>query len=141
MDPRLTYIQTVSREEPDRTENGTHGGGRSAPAARRREQFVDPITIRHSSAADELALRELAELDGRPAPSGPVLLAEIDGRLAAAVAVENGAAVADPFQRTASLVELLQAQAKRERAALPARRTFRSRLAARASRPSEARAA
>lgn len=134
MDPRLTYIQVLSRES-------SQGTPRPLTAATDFTDLTDPITIRHSSAMDNRGLLELAELDGRRPLEGPVLVAEIDGRLAAAVAVADGAAVADPFQHTAALVELLQAQAKRERAGRGGRGTFLSRLAARASRPGEARAA
>ena len=134
MDPRLTYIQVISRE----SSQGTPRPLTAATDFTDLTDFTDPITIRHSSAMDNRGLLELAELDGRRPLEGPVLVAEIDGRLAAAVAVADGAAVADPFQHTAALVELLQAQAKRERAG---RGTFLSRLASRASRPGEARAA
>jgi hypothetical protein len=39
----------------------------------------EPIIIRHSTGMDRVAVEELAELDGRPAPVGETLLAEVDG--------------------------------------------------------------
>lgn len=67
------------------------------------------ITIKLATAADSARIAELAALDaGRP-PQGDVLLAEVDGRLLAAVAMD-GTAVADPFERTAGVVSLLREQ-------------------------------
>lgn len=65
------------------------------------------ITIRLSTDADVERLQRLAELDGRPVPHGDVLVAEANGRLLAAIGV-GGAVVADPFERTASVVRLLR---------------------------------
>jgi hypothetical protein len=76
----------------------------------------EPITIRHSTSGDRAGVEELAELDGRPAPVGDTLLAEVNGTLWAAVGVEDGAAVADPFLPTGDVVWLLQMRAEQERA-------------------------
>jgi hypothetical protein len=77
----------------------------------------EPIVIRHEVGRDRVAIEELAELDGRPAPVGETLLAEVDGKLWAAVGVDDGAAVADPFLPTADVLWLLQVRAEQERAA------------------------
>jgi hypothetical protein len=77
----------------------------------------EPIVIRHSTGTDQVAIEELAELDGRPAPVGETLLAEVDGKLWAAVGVDDGAAVGDPFLPTADVLWLLQIRAEQERAA------------------------
>ena len=77
----------------------------------------EPITIRHSTGTDRVAVAELADLDGRPAPVGETLLADVDGKLWAAVGVDDGAAVADPFLPTADVLWLLQVRAEQERAA------------------------
>jgi hypothetical protein len=61
--------------------------------------------------ADAGALRTLAELDSRPIPAGPVLVAELDGRLQAALGLKAGEAIANPFRHTAHLVELLRVRA------------------------------
>jgi hypothetical protein len=65
------------------------------------------ITIRLASEPDAAKLRTLAELDSRPMPSGRVLIAELDGRLTAAVDLDRRGVIADPFRRTADLVALL----------------------------------
>ena len=75
-----------------------------------------PITIRHSTAADAARVRELAELDSRPAPVGDTIVAEIEGELWAAVGIDDGGAVSDPFHPTEELVWLLQMRAEQERA-------------------------
>jgi hypothetical protein len=77
----------------------------------------EPITIRHSTGMDRAAVEELAELDGRPAPVGETLLAEVNGKLWAAVGIDDGAAVGDPFLPTADVLWLLQVRAEQERAA------------------------
>ena len=77
----------------------------------------EPITIRHSRGMDRAAVEELAELDGRPAPVGETLLAEVNGKLWAAVGIDDGAAVGDPFLPTADVLWLLQIRAEQERAA------------------------
>jgi hypothetical protein len=66
------------------------------------------VTLRYAFPDDTPALLRLAALDSHAALNGPVLLAEIDGELLAAIAVESGVAIADPFQPTADLVELLR---------------------------------
>jgi hypothetical protein len=77
----------------------------------------EPITIRHSTSRDRAGIDELAELDGRPVPVGETLVAEVDGKLWAAVGVDDGSAVADPFRPTADVVWLLQFRAEQERVA------------------------
>lgn len=73
------------------------------------------ISISLSTETDRDRIAELAQLDGKPAPQGEALIAEVDGRLVAAVGVRDGASVADPFVLTADTVELLEARAEQER--------------------------
>ena len=61
------------------------------------------VTIKLSTEADRERIRRLAELDSRPVPHGDVLVAEVKGRLVAAMGMD-GSVVADPFERTASVV-------------------------------------
>jgi hypothetical protein len=81
-----------------------------------------PTTIRHAVADDMKALVRLAALDSRRVPSGELFVAEVDGRLLAATSIDTGAVIADPFEHTAAIVDLLQihARAVRPAAALPA---------------------
>jgi hypothetical protein len=69
------------------------------------------VTLRLAGADDARRLRTLAQLDSAPTPSGPVLIAEIDGRLLAALPLDGGAPIADPFRRSAGVVQLLRMRA------------------------------
>ncbi len=73
------------------------------------------VTVRLADAGDLQALRRLASLDSAPEPAGPMVLAEADGRPAAAVPVLGGRAIADPFLHTAALVEMLELRARQLR--------------------------
>lgn len=79
--------------------------------------MIHAFTIRSSTAADRDAIRRLALLDDQPEPRGDALLGFVDGELAAARPVAGGHAVADPFRRTAELLDLLDLRARQERAA------------------------
>lgn len=68
------------------------------------------VTIRPGTEADRQRLRRLAALDSANVPRSPTLVAELDGRLLAAISQFDGRAVADPFQRTGDLVALLRAR-------------------------------
>jgi hypothetical protein len=70
-----------------------------------------PVVIRLAVNADEQALRHLAQLDSARPLSGEKLLAEQAGSLVAAVSIDDGSAIADPFRTTADTVELLRLRA------------------------------
>jgi hypothetical protein len=70
------------------------------------------ITIRLSSEWDEKQIARLAALDSHRAPAGEVMLGFVDGELRAAMELDSGDAVADPFYPTAELVEMLRISAK-----------------------------
>jgi hypothetical protein len=69
------------------------------------------VTLRLATPDDAGRLRTLAQLDSAQVPSGPVLIAEIDGRLLAALPLEGGAPIADPFRRSAGVIQLLRMRA------------------------------
>jgi hypothetical protein len=70
------------------------------------------LTIRHANGYDEPALARLAALDSSRVPSGELLVAELDGQLVAALSIDTGASIADPFEHTAAIVDSLRAQAR-----------------------------
>jgi len=70
------------------------------------------ISIRAATTGDGPALARLAALDSAPVPFGPVLLAEVDGEPRAALSVDEGRVIGDPFTRTSELVELLRVHAR-----------------------------
>jgi hypothetical protein len=82
------------------------GGDRNKEA-----EMGSEITIRRSTKADIPQIEQLAQLDSRHTPVGDVLLAYVDHELRAAVEVDSGEVVADPFHPTADLVELLRMRA------------------------------
>ena len=80
-----------------------HDGGRTP---------VTRVTLRYASAADRDRLSELAELDSAPVPLDPMLVAEVDGKLRAAIPLDGSRAIVDPFHRGIELVELLRLRAR-----------------------------
>jgi len=84
----------------------------------RRSQPTRPIapdrsvTLRFASPAARTRLARLAELDSATPPAQPVLLAEVEGQLRAALALTDGTPVPDPFRPTADLIDLLRARAR-----------------------------
>lgn len=69
------------------------------------------ITVRVADDGDASALVRLAALDSAPVPDRPTLVAEIDGEPVAALPLNAGRAVADPFRRTSAAVEMLELRA------------------------------
>ena len=69
------------------------------------------VAIRAARGSDGPALARLASLDSKRPLAGPVLVAERDGELVAALSPETGAHIADPFAPTAELVTLLRTAA------------------------------
>ena len=71
----------------------------------------DAVVLRLASADDTHSLRTLAALDSAAPLTGDVILAERAGAIAAALELDGGRVVADPFTPTAGLVALLQTRA------------------------------
>ena len=69
------------------------------------------ITLRLADTADSTAIADLAGLDSASLPAMPVLIAEADGELRAALSLGDGALIADPFHRTLVAQQLLRARA------------------------------
>ena len=67
--------------------------------------------IRLAGDHDEDALRRLAEIDSAEPLEHPVLIGEIDGRPAAAIDLDSGRTIADPFKHTAHLRSHLRTRA------------------------------
>ena len=89
-------------------------------------EAADALVIRPATLADAHALERLAGLDSQLPLAGDVLLAERDGRLLAATSLVSGRMVADPFQPTRDVVEVLALRARALGA--PERRTSSARF-------------
>ena len=83
----------------------------------RSNSHTSEITVRLADHTDSRALLELAALDSAQVPAGALVVAESDGEIVAAVPVDGGRAIADPFRGTALLVEMLDLRAAQLRRA------------------------
>ena len=105
--------------------------GRRAAARSARPQHdwapLPAITIRLARPRDTEALGRLANLDSRDLLPDPVLVADVDGGLRAALSLCDGSTLADPFSRSAGVLELLVIRA-RQLGGLPRRQRWRDRL-------------
>jgi hypothetical protein len=72
----------------------------------------DSVAVRLARPEDESAIRRIASLDGKKAPEGRVLVAEADREVIAALAINGGQAVADPFRWTSDVVALMEVRAE-----------------------------
>jgi hypothetical protein len=92
---------------------------------------MTPVLVRPARPVDAADLRRLAALDSARPLTGDVIIAVTGGDVAAALSLDSGAIIADPFQPTAHLVELLRtagrpAPQQRPRARLAALRALRA---------------
>jgi hypothetical protein len=73
------------------------------------------VTIRYARSDEAGAIARLAELDSERAPHGVVIVAEVAGDLWAAVSLDDGHAVTDPFRPSGELAFLLLQRARQLR--------------------------
>ncbi len=95
---------------------------------------ADDIVIRAATPADSAALVRLGALDGNrstgqlladAAAEHAVLVAEVDGSVEAALALDGGLAIADPFRATALDLQLLAIRARQLGGHVPRRGAHR----------------
>ena len=89
----------------------------------------EEITIRLATADQAGQVRRIAERDSTAVPAGDLLIALVRDEVRAAVSIRSGDAIADPFQPTDDLVNLLCERAAQLRASRG--KGLRSRLAGR----------
>ena len=77
------------------------------------------VTIRYARPDDALALLDLADLDSSYPPRGVVLVAEVGGRVWAALSLDDGHAIADPFRPSGELSFLLAERARQIAKTMP----------------------
>jgi hypothetical protein len=113
MHPQLNIALAQSRHEEfvSRAERHRWFGHRAHRAERSPTASWAGMTLRLATAADRSALARLADLEQAERPSEPVLVGVVLGRPVAALSLNDGRVVADPFVHTAELVELLRMRA------------------------------
>jgi hypothetical protein len=119
LDPRLRV--ELGRAHAEELRREARAAGRrhlSRPEARPAELS---IVIRPERPEDQGALVRVAELDCARVPAAPLMVAVVGGQLRAALSLSDGTTIADPFHRTASLVELLTMRAEQLRSGAGAR--------------------
>jgi hypothetical protein len=77
---------------------------------------ANAYSIRLATDRDASALRDLAELDSRDVPTGRVIVAYTGGAMVAALSLDDGYAIADPFRPTNVAVAQLRMRAEGRRA-------------------------
>ena len=114
-------VHTINRNASPVTPPALRSSRRRAEAA---QDASDGVSIRAARPADAAMLSDLAQIDSAPLAAerlsrlaadpatGTVLVADVDGHTVAALDVERDSAVADPFEPTASLVEMLRVRAR-----------------------------
>jgi hypothetical protein len=103
---------------------------KSRDAWKRRQR--GELRLRDAADSDAADLVRLARLDShaRP-PVGKLIVAEDRGVLVAAMAVETGETIADPFRATAPIVAMLRLRAEQTRREPPTRSQRTTRLSLR----------
>lgn len=69
------------------------------------------VVLRLCRVGDDPQLERLAALEGRRLPFGRMVVADVRGRVVAALPLGGGCALADPFVRTVHLMPLLELRA------------------------------
>ena len=76
-------------------------------------ELAGPIIIRKSHDGDRAALERLADLNGTILPGGEFLLADVEGELVAATALDcDNELLGDPFRQTRDARELLEVRVR-----------------------------
>jgi hypothetical protein len=116
--------------------------GDASPSADANRNKENTITIRFAGPAEGRLLADLAGLDSAAPPTPPVLIAEIDGEIRAALSLHDNTLIANPFHRTLAAQQLLLTRAAQlrgyRRASWPRRLLERAKARARTARPTPA---
>ncbi len=112
-DPHAAALQR--RRESTRT---------AAAAVARARRSAAEYVVRMLDDADRPAVERLAGLDSAELPTGRLLGAGSDGKLVAALSLDDDTVIADPFRDSHGAVELLQLRAAQLRSS-ERRRRFR----------------
>jgi hypothetical protein len=109
MHPLLNFYVGLDRMDAFRRDAARYRRARAA-AAHPPQPVRAAIQLRLSACRDEL--ERLAALSDRPLKAGDWLVADLDGVPVAAVSVDDGTTLYDPFRPTSQIVSLLQLRRK-----------------------------
>lgn len=121
-------LREISSARPKYDRARTHGRSRlrslvrtlAAPAAKASpgvEGRAPDVVLRIASAADGTAIARLAEASERRLPSGPILVAEVESRVVAALPLGEGHPLTYLWRQTGDAVQLLELRSEQLRAA------------------------
>lgn len=118
----LTYldIKTPNRD-PNPHRNAAHLRALGEPRPAVTPTAPEAVAVRILGDADRASLRALAGRDSALVPIGRVLGAEIGGRLVAALSLDDGSAISDPFRASTDALQMLRLRSRQ----LHASRRFR----------------
>lgn len=102
------FRQLLLTENVRRTERDARRAYALRPRREPSSLTEQSVALRLCTVHDDLALAQLAELEGRPLPRGRYVIAEVDGVLVAAQPLGGGRPLTDPFRATAHLLPLLR---------------------------------
>ena len=114
MHPALMHQVAISRMD-DRNREAVRYRRRREASVRQRQTMRTAIELRLSACREEL--ERLAILSEKPLHEGEWIVADVDGVPVAAVSVDDGATVYDPFRPTSQAVSLLKLRRKQVLAA------------------------
>jgi hypothetical protein len=114
MHPDLTYQLALDRMGFLRREAVAYRRARAA-SVHPPQPVRTPIQLRLSQCREEL--ERLAALTSRTAREGDWLVADVDGSPVAAVSIDDGSTLYDPFKPTSQVVSLLELRRKQVLAA------------------------
>jgi hypothetical protein len=106
MHPTLSPLLARSRER-----ELIEQGARARLGAAKAERPTGPIAVRLATADDQPALDRLTALDSREPLVAPALIGELDNYAVAAISLNNGDLIADPFVPTIEIAQLLRLRA------------------------------
>jgi hypothetical protein len=101
-------MQQLNQEISRQRQAEMRGAAARWGLARTREATPLEVVIRLAGDCDRAALRRLAALDGIEFVPGSWLVADTDGHLAAALHLDDGKVIADPFAPTAAVRRVLE---------------------------------
>ena len=114
MHPALMHQVAISRMD-DRNREAVRYRRRREASVRQRQTVRTAIELRLSACREEL--ERLAILSERPLHDGDWIVADVDEVPVAAIAVDDGTTVYDPFRPTTQAVSLLKLRRKQVLAA------------------------